>query len=101
MENNNTPNKDALDIIFANRNKEYGAYELRSNYKKRLRNALLIGAFGGAAVMALPALGGLIPKAKVEEKVRVKVTKLDQPPPLKKDVPPPPAQFPPVPGTPV
>lgn len=29
---------DVLDIIFDNRNKSYGAYELRKNYAKRLRN---------------------------------------------------------------
>lgn len=27
---------DALDLLFEGRNKEYGAYELRTNYKKRL-----------------------------------------------------------------
>jgi protein TonB len=31
-----------LDIVFLNRNKSFGAYELRSNYNKRLRNALII-----------------------------------------------------------
>ena len=28
---------DILDIIFEKRNKEYGAYELRKTYNKRLR----------------------------------------------------------------
>ncbi len=32
---------DYLDIVFGNRNKLYGAYELRKNYAKRLRYALL------------------------------------------------------------
>lgn len=31
---------DALDLIFEGRNKEYGAYELRSNYRKRLTIAV-------------------------------------------------------------
>ncbi len=31
------------DIIFEGRNKNYGAYELRSNYKNRLLRALLLG----------------------------------------------------------
>jgi protein TonB len=33
---------DVLDIIFDNRNKEYGAYELRSHYERRLKKSLLI-----------------------------------------------------------
>jgi periplasmic protein TonB len=33
---------DVLDIIFENRNKEYGAYELRSQYDKRLKKSLVI-----------------------------------------------------------
>jgi periplasmic protein TonB len=31
-----------LDIIFENRNKEYGAYELRTRYDKRLKKAMII-----------------------------------------------------------
>ena len=33
---------DILDIIFENKNKTYGAYELRSHYNQRLKKALLI-----------------------------------------------------------
>jgi protein TonB len=40
---------DVLDIIFEGRNKEYGAYELRKTYNKRLTTALL----GMAALLAL------------------------------------------------
>jgi periplasmic protein TonB len=32
---------DVLDIIFDNRNKEYGAYELRKNYERRVKKSLL------------------------------------------------------------
>ena len=31
---------DVIDIVFENRNKDYGAYELRTRYNKRLRNAM-------------------------------------------------------------
>ncbi|MBS1566038.1 MAG: energy transducer TonB, partial [Bacteroidetes bacterium] len=31
---------DVLDIIFDGRNKDYGAYELRKTYNKRLTTAL-------------------------------------------------------------
>jgi protein TonB len=33
---------NVLDIIFENRNKEYGAYELRTRYDRRLKNAVII-----------------------------------------------------------
>ncbi len=36
---------DVLDIIFDNRNKEYGAYELRSHYEQRLKKSILIVFF--------------------------------------------------------
>ncbi|MEJ6982375.1 hypothetical protein WG906_18060 [Pedobacter sp. P351] len=33
-----------LDLVFANRNKSYGAYELRLNYNRRLGRALLLSS---------------------------------------------------------
>jgi periplasmic protein TonB len=41
MEVNKILSADILDIIFEGRNKEYGAYELRKTYNKRLTIALL------------------------------------------------------------
>jgi protein TonB len=42
MEVNKILSADVLDIIFEGRNKEYGAYELRKSYNKRLVTSLLI-----------------------------------------------------------
>ncbi len=42
METQKILTADILDIIFDNRNKEYGAYELRKTYRKRLYTALLV-----------------------------------------------------------
>lgn len=42
MEANKILQSDTLDILFENRNKEYGAYELRRHYHSRLSFALLI-----------------------------------------------------------
>ena len=44
---------DILDIIFDGRNKEYGAYELRKSYTKRLTMALA----GMAALLLLIFVG--------------------------------------------
>jgi protein TonB len=42
MEANKILTANVLDIIFDGKNKDYGAYQLRSYYKKRLTKALLI-----------------------------------------------------------
>jgi len=42
MEANKILQSDTLDILFENRNKEYGAYELRRQYHSRLSVAMLI-----------------------------------------------------------
>ncbi len=53
MEINKILSADILDIIFEGRNKDYGAYELRKSYNKRLTTALIAMAalcvlmFGG------------------------------------------------------
>src|SRR6185437_10949174 len=45
MEINKILTADVLDIIFDGRNKEYGAYELRKSYDRRLLTALKIMGF--------------------------------------------------------
>ena len=42
MEANQILKSDLLDLLFEDRNKAYGAYELRKTYNKRITNALLI-----------------------------------------------------------
>ena len=41
MEVNKILSADVLDLIFEGKNKEYGAYELRKTYNKRLTTALI------------------------------------------------------------
>lgn len=45
METNSILTANILDILFEGRNKEYGAYELRNTYNKRLNTALGVMAF--------------------------------------------------------
>ena len=40
-----------LEFLFENRNKAYGAYELRTNYQRRLTKATLLGCLGVTAVL--------------------------------------------------
>ena len=44
MEATKILNADLLDILFDNKNKDYGAYNLRRTYNKRITTALLITA---------------------------------------------------------
>src|ERR1700733_5760708 len=53
MEVNKILNADILDIIFEGRNKEYGAYELRKTYNKRLVRAII-----GMAIVLVLLFGG-------------------------------------------
>lgn len=53
MEVNKILTADILDIIFEGRNKEYGAYELRKSYNKRLTIALM-----GMALLCILLFGG-------------------------------------------
>jgi protein TonB len=57
MEINKILSADILDILFDGRNKEYGAYELRKSYNKRITYAL-VATF--AAVLLL-FVGSLLP----------------------------------------
>ena len=55
MEINKILSADVLDIIFEGRNKEYGAYQLRKTYNKRLMTAL-----GVTAAILLLTFGGFV-----------------------------------------
>jgi len=97
MEINKILNADILDIIFEGRNKEYGAYELRKTYNKRLVKAII----GTAIVILLLFIGYFVSnlnsggpkKALVVQDVQledIKEEKKNEPPP-----PPPPKIEPP------
>jgi len=96
MDVNKILNSDVLDIIFDGRNKEYGAYDLRKTYNRRMRAALLIML----SVALLVFVGGILAdtvaknrKAAAEIKdvtlEDVKEEKKNEPPP-----PPPPPKLP-------
>jgi periplasmic protein TonB len=85
---------DMLDIIFDDRNKEYGAYELRKKYNKRIAAALSITAM----LLLLLVLSSFISKKDNETafegrpKHVIKITEIDKP----KEIIPPPITPPPV-----
>ena len=89
MEVNKILNADVLDIIFEGRNKEYGAYDLRKTYNKRLIKALI----GMAAFLVLLFVGYFISNLDTGTKkqvVQVQDVDLAQVEQEKKNEPPPP-----------
>ncbi|MET7001576.1 energy transducer TonB [Chitinophaga defluvii] len=84
---------DFLDILFDGRNKDYGAYDLRRRYDKRVRNAIL-----GTTAIALLFVGSYVVNNHLmasEMHVRIKPDVIlrpmaELPPPETKVIPPPP-----------
>ena len=56
MEINKILNADILDIIFEGRNKEYGAYELRKTYNRRIVKAMFVTG----SLIGLLFIGGMV-----------------------------------------
>ncbi len=68
MEANKILSADILDLIFEDRNKDYGAYELRKTYNRRITRALII-----TASIAALALGGSVLSSSLKSKKDGKV----------------------------
>lgn len=95
MEANKILSADILDIIFDGKNKDYGAYELRKTYNRRITRALVIT--GSVALLAL--LGSVLSSTlsdKGDSKVKMnEMTIQDIKQEEKKEPPPPPPPPPP------
>ena len=85
------PNFD--DIVFENRNKEYGAYRLRKKYSRNVMIAMVIGIIiVGTAVIAPYINAKVLEKRqkRAERQVEIKMENLDQPNQNVEPPPPPP-----------
>ncbi len=95
MEANKILSADVLDIIFDGKNKDYGAYELRKTYNRRITRALIIT--GSIALLAL--LSSILSssmKEKSDKKLKMnEMTIQDVKQEEKKEIPPPPPPPPP------
>ncbi len=90
-ENNKAPGFD--DIVFENRNKEYGAYTLRKHYSRNVMIALLIGVLIMSTAIIAPYLNTKAAESKAkkaERQVEIKMENLDQPADAVAPPPPPP-----------
>ena len=90
---------DVLDILFAGRNKEYGAYDLRKTYNKRISLALIItivtisGLFIASVISNRFSERHAVSMIQVRDISLAEPAKADEPPPP----PPPPKLIPPPP----
>ena len=98
MDINKIASADILDIVFDGRNKEYGAYQLRKTYNKRIKNALIatiaicILLIGGSF---LANSGGSKKNEVVVQDVNLEAMKQEEKKPEPPPPPPPPKQEPP------
>lgn len=94
MQQNQILSASLLDILFEHRNKEYGAYELRATYPKRVIYSLLLAAtLTGTALLLVGASRESAPAdiPLMERSVVYVSTNIEPPPP---PPPPPPARQP-------
>jgi periplasmic protein TonB len=85
------------DIVFEQRNKDYGAYINRKNYSKYVIIALGITVVVLLLVLVAPALAELLSSMREPEEPKLKemTVSLDQPPPITPQPPPPDIKIPP------
>lgn len=90
-------NSNILDIIFDGRNKNYGAYELRTQYNKRLTRALVITASVALLIMLASFLSAKFEGSNKKADLVVKELEMAdiQQPEEKVEPPPPPPPKPP------
>lgn len=98
MEANQILKSDLLDILFEGRNKEYGAYDLRKTYNKRIRIALastviiLVLIFVGSVIADKLSASKDVKEVQTKDLVMEAAPNEPPPPP-----PPPPPKLPPPP----
>lgn len=90
---------ERAELVFANRNKEFGAYVIRKGYNKTTAQALLISLAVFTLLISGPVIMNFLnpgDDAGIEKPVEVTVD-LKEPPPIDKNEPPPPPPPPPPP----
>ncbi|HLS71320.1 MAG TPA: TonB family protein [Chitinophagaceae bacterium] len=89
MDINKILKSDYLDILYDGRNKEYGGYPLRKNYRRR---TILAGLISGGLAILIILISLIEPKEEVVEEKEFVIDNVEimDAPPLDQDEPPPP-----------
>ena len=84
-------------LVFENKNKAYGAYEIRRTYNRSVAVALGITTISFILLVSIPAILDWINNQKIDNVAKVDITAVDltPPPPIDKTEPPPPPPPPP------
>ena len=92
-------NQNWIDIVFAGRNKDYGAYQLRQENNKNTNKAVIAGVLLFSLAIASPLIVSLIKGSLEDKQEKFKETEvvLTPPPSIDKAPPPPPPVEPPPP----
>ncbi|MFN2457758.1 MAG: energy transducer TonB, partial [Chitinophagaceae bacterium] len=90
MEANKILSSDLLDLLFEDRNKDYGAYELRKNYNNRVAKSLLITGVITAAIFVYGYIARSLAPANAANLYADSVILRNIPPEEQKKVEPPP-----------
>ncbi|HEX4372678.1 MAG TPA: TonB family protein [Puia sp.] len=90
MDINKILNADILDIIFDGRNKDYGAYELRKSYNRRLKVAIISTVSLCVLLLGGFFLAGAIGNGPKKQNMHVEDVELETVKEQKKEEPPPP-----------
>ncbi|TAH38382.1 MAG: energy transducer TonB [Bacteroidetes bacterium] len=95
---NNAVNPERVELVFEQRNKAYGGYELRKDYTRRVVLALIISIVGIGLLVAIPKIISVLSKQDFTTKESMTdVLVMLEPPPIDKNTPPPPPVIPPPP----
>ncbi len=97
MDINKILSSDYLDIIFDGRNKNYGGYELRKTYPKRIIKSLMVLLLVGVFSAGYAIINNMHINLKPTPKLTKQEVKLMEPPPIDPNKPPPPPPPPPPP----
>lgn len=90
MEANKILTSDLLDLIFEDRNKDYGAYDLRKTYPKRIKNSLLFTTAVAVLAIGVSLLASNINDSKKNKVKMQEITLTEVKQEEKKIIPPPP-----------
>ena len=91
MKTREKPAETLEEIVFRNRNRSYGAYQLRKQYKRTVAVALIVTLFVSSAIITYPLVTAMYvkPRVKIDDE-KIITIEMDKPPDENPDPAPPP-----------